>query len=139
MHARRFTVTEHRKLAQWAAACAKRVLPLFEKVHPEDFRPREAIAAVRLWLCGKVSVGEARRAAFAAHAAARKAKHPAAVAAARACGQAAGVAHVPGHAKHAAKYALKAAGDGQTEQARQKRHLPHTLRRKIFPADNRPR
>ena len=34
---------DHRLLAVWAADCAEHVLHLFEKIHPSDLRPREAI------------------------------------------------------------------------------------------------
>jgi hypothetical protein len=34
----------------FAADCAERVLPIFERAYPDDPRPREAIAAVRDWL-----------------------------------------------------------------------------------------
>ena len=100
-------LADQKKLALWAADCAERVLPYFEAQQPDDTRPRQAIAAVRAWQRGELTVSQARAAAFAAHAAARETSG-AAIFAARAAGQAAGVAHVPGHARHAAAYALKA-------------------------------
>ncbi|MNI46192.1 hypothetical protein D3C73_1006430 [compost metagenome] len=54
-------------------------------------------------------MSEARKAAFAAHAAARDTNYAAACEAARASGHAAATAHVPGHAIHAATYEAKAA------------------------------
>jgi hypothetical protein len=92
-----------------AAACAVRVLPLFEGKYPRDDRPREAIEAARAWVRGEVSMSEVRAAAFAAHAAARDADDDAARAAARAAGHAAATAHVVAHAVHAAAYADTAA------------------------------
>lgn len=99
----------HHALALEAAACAERVLPLFEQVRPHDTRPRTALATLRAWVQGQASMVACRQAAFAAHAAARATSQPAAVAAARAAGQAAAVAHMYTHGPHAAAYAAKAA------------------------------
>ncbi|WP_022826336.1 putative immunity protein [Hymenobacter norwichensis] len=99
---------EHHALALEAAACAERVLPFFEQMHPDDARPRLALATLREWVQGQASMMACRQAAFAAHAAARTASQPAAVAAARAAGQAAAVAHMYTHAPHVVSYAAKA-------------------------------
>lgn len=99
---------DHQSLALWAADCAEHVLPYFEERYPEDNRPREAIEAGRAWARGEITVGKAREAAFAAHAAARAADDSTAIAVARASGHAAATAHVVGHARHAATYAVKA-------------------------------
>ncbi|WP_158679797.1 putative immunity protein [Deinococcus sp. NW-56] len=99
----------HRALALAAADEAARVLPLFEAACPTDPRPREAIEAARAWARGEITVPQARKSAFAAHAAAREAPGEAAKAAARAAGHAAATAHVPTHAPHAAAYARRAA------------------------------
>ena len=55
--------------------CAERVLPLFEKCHPEDKRPRWAIETARRYARGEASAEEmaAARAAWAASDAARAA------------------------------------------------------------------
>jgi hypothetical protein len=100
---------EQRTLVAWAADCAEQVLPLFEQQVPGDDRPRRAIEAGRAWSRKEISMSEARKAAFAAHAAARDAGNEAATAAARAAGHAAATSHVTGHAIHAATYAAKAA------------------------------
>lgn len=99
---------DHHQLALWAAECAEHVLPLFDRSQPDDDRPRLAIQAGRGWITGKITMVEARAAAFAAHAAAREATDEAARAAARAAGHAAATAHVPSHARHAANYAVAA-------------------------------
>ena len=124
--------------ALWAADCAERVLPCFETQCPDDERPRNAVEAGRAWARGQISCGEARKAALAAHAAARDADDPAARAAARAAGHAVATAHVAGHARHAAAYAVKAvthaAGTTDAEAAATKerewqvRRLPKHLR-----------
>ncbi len=98
----------HHALALEAAACAERVLPLFEEAHPHDGRPRKAVATLREWVKGQARMMDCRKAAFAAHAAAMAAHQPAAIAAARAAGQAAAVAHMYTHAPHVAAYAAKA-------------------------------
>jgi hypothetical protein len=107
----------HRLLAAWAADCAEHVLPLFDD-HIQDERPRRAVAAARKWAEGGIKVGEAQKAAVAAHAAAREAGHPAAIAAARATGHAAATAHCADHSLGAAHYALKAvAANGGSPEA----------------------
>ncbi|MBA7479526.1 hypothetical protein ES707_14960 [subsurface metagenome] len=97
-------------MATWAADCAERVLPFFEKAYPEDDRPRKAIEACRTWVrTGVFKMDEIRGASLGAHAAAREAKeNDAACFAARAAGQAVATAHVSQHAFGGAYYALKA-------------------------------
>jgi hypothetical protein len=99
----------HHALALWAALCAEHTLFLFEQYAPNDMRPRHALETVRAWVRDEAAMVTCRRAAFAAHAAAREATDPIATAAARATGQAAAVAHMWNHAPHAAEYAAKAA------------------------------
>ncbi|WP_145322212.1 putative immunity protein [Paenibacillus xylanexedens] len=99
---------DHHTLACWAAECAERVLPIFEAQQLEDRRARNAIAAGRGWIRGEITMVDARKAAFAAHAAAREADNVAASASSRAAGHAAATAHVKEHAVHAATYAVKA-------------------------------
>lgn len=112
---------EHRELARWAAQCAERALPAFEAAHPDDPRPRAAIAAARAWANGAITVQAAREIAFLAHAAARESNGPAAAdAAARAAGHAAATAHLPTHAPHAADYAARAAADPADERCWQR-------------------
>ena len=95
------------------AACdaAETALPIFEGILPDDVRPRAALDAGRAWASGTATMTAARRAAFAAHAAARDAKTQGSAAAefaARAAGHAAATAHVAAHAPHAAAYARRA-------------------------------
>ncbi len=137
---RKFTRQDQRLLAVWAADCAGRALPFFEKAHPEDGRSRKALEACRAWVrTGVFRMADIRRASLSAHAAAREAKEdgPARFAA-RAAGQAVATAHVPQHAFGAAYYALKAVAaanpaDAGAEIARelkwQTRHLPKNLRK----------
>lgn len=99
---------EHHNAALQAADWAEAVLGLFESENPEDMRPRDAISAARAWTRGELSMPDARKAAFAAHAAARQAVSPAAIAAARSAGHAAATAHVATHAPHALSYSRKA-------------------------------
>lgn len=101
---------EHRALALWAARCAERVLPLFEKKHPGDDRPRRALAVARAYARGEIdfSMRMVREASLSAHAAARAADDPVARAAARASGQAVAMLHIPRHACGAAAYAIAA-------------------------------
>lgn len=112
--------SDHQLLALWAADCAEHVLPFFESVQPDDERPRAAIAAVRAWMHGKVSMSQSRAAGGHAMAAARMLSGSARFAA-FAAGQAGVVAHVAAHELGAAAYAIKAvqaaAQKGQAEEA----------------------
>ena len=107
---KKYSKEDQKALATWAAACAERVLPLFEKVCTNDDRPRKAIEQCREWVrTGVFSMAVIRGASLAAHAAARDViDNKAACYAARAAGQAVATAHVPQHAFGSAYYALKA-------------------------------
>lgn len=100
---------DRRVVAEWAAGCAERVLPLFEAEAPGDERARDGIARARAFARGELdAAGEIRR-RFVAGRASQAATSPAGKAAAWAAGQAAGVAHMGAHALGAAAYAAKAA------------------------------
>jgi hypothetical protein len=140
---KQYSREDQRALATWAADCAERVLPFFEKAYPQDDRPRQAIEVCRTWVrTGVFHMAEIRGASLAAHAAAREAKeNDAACFAARAAGQAVATAHVPQHAYGGAYYALKAiaAADPETaevnttkEHSWQSRRLPENLRQEIM-------
>ncbi len=131
------TDADHRLLALWAALCAEHVLDLFEEAMPGDTRPRDAIAQVRAWARGEVTMTESRTAAGHANAAARDLRG-AARHAAFAAGQAAAVAHVAAHELGTAAYAIKAvraaAPDEDAERAGmiecrwQREQLPEAIR-----------
>jgi len=99
--------SDHRLLAVWAATCALHVLYLFERDRPNDDRPRRAIEQAFAWAREEIGMTEARRAACAAHAAARDVSG-AAREAARAAGHAVAVAHMADHELGAAAYAIRA-------------------------------
>lgn len=120
------TEKEHKQLTFWAAECAGHVLYIFEQ-NSKDARPRNAIEAAKAWSRGEIKIGEARKFAFAAHAAARETNNLNAKAAARAAGHAAATAHVSTHAKYAAQYAIKAAFDKEMELNWQKSLTPEKL------------
>ena len=106
---------DRRIVAAWAADCAERVLPLFEREAPDDIRPRDAIERTRAFSRGELdAAGEIRR-RFVAGRAAHDVS-PAAAAAAKSAAQAAGVAHMGAHALGAAAYAAKAAGLASAEK-----------------------
>ena len=102
--------SEHKTLAVWAVDCVERVMPYFEEAYPEDRRPRKALDALQAWIdTGLFKMADIRKAALAAHAAAREVgEDNAARSAARAAGQAVATAHVPTHSIAAANYALQA-------------------------------
>jgi len=131
---KKYNKQDQRLLAIWAADCAERALPFFEKAYAKDDRPRKAIEACRTWIrTGLFKMADIRRASLAAHAAARESKeNNAACFAARAAGQAVATAHVPQHAFGAAYYALKVVAANSANIAKelnwQSRHLPKNLR-----------
>jgi hypothetical protein len=135
------TDADHRLLALWAATCAEHVLHHFEALQPADTRPKEAIAQVRAWASGEVTMLQARAAGGHAMAAAR-ALNGAARHAAYAAGQAAAVAHVAAHELGAAAYAIKAAraaapkGEeelvGRRECQWQREQLPAAIRELVL-------
>ena len=139
---KKFNKQDQRALAIWAADCAERLLPIYEKAYLKDDRPRKAIEACRTWVrTGVFKMVDIRTASLAAHASAREAKeNNAACFAARAAGQAVATAHVPQHAFGAAYYALKiaAANPDNAEAAIAKeldwqtRRLPKHLRQEIM-------
>ncbi|MCC6981880.1 MAG: hypothetical protein IT535_01285 [Bauldia sp.] len=101
---------EHRAIGLQAAKDASALLMLFEAEHPDDARPREALAALRAWASGerRLSMAEVRRLSLGSHAAARGARTEAAKQAARAIGHAVAVWHVPSHAAGVPYYGEKA-------------------------------
>ncbi len=134
------TDEHHHLLAEWAAACAEHVLPLFTAARPDDPRPRHAIAAARDWARGEVRMMPARAAGGHAMGAARDLSGAPRYAA-YAAGQAACVGHVAEHDLGAAAYAVKAARaastgrpEGEAEAARrrelawQREQLPAAVR-----------
>ena len=78
-----------RVLGNWAADCAERALPVFEKHAVSDTRPRAAIEGVRVFAGGGKRTAQLRSLALAAMAAAREVGDLSAAAAARAAGLAA--------------------------------------------------
>ena len=103
-------------LLLWCADVAEHVLPIFEKEKPSDERPKEAIKAAKEFVNGNMKVGEARKYAFKAHAAAREAGNEKATFAARSCGHAIATAHVLKHSIPCSDYAVKAAEDSERER-----------------------
>ena len=135
------TDSDHQRLALWAASCAERVIVLFESARPDDPRPRQAIKQARAWVCGEVTMSQARTAGGHAMAAARDLSGPARHAG-YAAGQAAVVAHVAAHELGAAAYAIKAAraaapeGEGESagrlECRWQRDQLPEAIRELVL-------
>jgi hypothetical protein len=139
---KKYSRQDQRLMATWAADCAERVLPFFERAYPGDDRPRNAIEACRAWVrTGVFKMAEIRGSSLAAHAAAREAReNKPAFFAARAAGQAVATAHVPQHAYGSAYYALKAVAAANPADAGEKvaqelnwqsQHLPGHLRQEI--------
>ncbi|MCX6063361.1 MAG: hypothetical protein NTV26_04110 [Caldiserica bacterium] len=82
-----------RVLGNWAADCAERALPVFEKHAGSDTRPRAAIEGIRVFARGGKRTAELRSLALAAMTAAREVGDPAGATAARAAGLAASSAY----------------------------------------------
>jgi hypothetical protein len=127
-----------REVARYAAECAQEVLAIFERAHPTDPRPRDAIDVAWAFARGGKRGKALRDSAWAAQKAARDAATAAAGHAARAAMCAASAAylhpladahqvkHILGAAAHAARAAELLAGDDRAvgaahiEQARQR-------------------
>ncbi len=78
------TLKSLRALGSWAADCAERALPIYEKHADSDSRPRAAIGGIRVFAAGGRRTTQLRTLALSAYAAAREADDPAAAAAANA-------------------------------------------------------
>ena len=104
----RLTTWNERTARLFAADCAEHVLPIFEKKHPGDSRPRDAIAVARRFANGEATRKELDAARAAAWAAARAAAW---AAAGDAAGAAAGAAAwaAAGDAARAAAWAAAGA------------------------------
>jgi hypothetical protein len=87
------TLESLRALGSWAADCAERALPVYEKHAGSDSRPRAAIEGIRAFAAGGRRTAQLRSLALSAFSAAREAHDPAAAAAARAAGLAASSAY----------------------------------------------
>lgn len=140
----KYSRDDQRALAVWAAECAERVLPIFEKTCPKDDRPRKAIEACRAWVrtgVFKMVVIRGACARSACRSTRSVIENDTACFAARAAGQAVATAHVTQHAYGAAIYALKAiaAADPASTEAKvanernwQSRRLPENLREEMM-------
>jgi len=116
------SMDELREIARYAAQCAIRALPIFEREVPGDSRPRDAIDSAFTFAAGGRRTNALRTSAWVAYRAALEASSPAAVDAAHAACQAAAAAflhplarahqvkHVLGSAAHAARAAEIDAG-----------------------------
>jgi hypothetical protein len=134
---------ELREITGYAADCAWRALPIFERNLPADSRARDAIDAARTFAGGGKRTAALRMSAWAAFKAAREATTPAALDAARAASHAAAAAylhpkasahqvkHILGAAAHAARAAELTSGDDQSVGAEHLawalRHAPSTV------------
>lgn len=110
-----------------ACDCAELSLPLFEKKHANDKRPRNAIETAREWANGKATIAEVRDAAHdAAHDAAYAAAHAAAYAA-----YTAHAAHAAAEAAHAAADAADAADAAHAAHAARLRECADICRKRL--------
>lgn len=99
---------DRRVLARWAAACAERVLPLFDADAGAVREIRDAVERTRRYSHGESSAADEIGKRMVAVKAAKAATTAAGAAAARSVAQAAAVAHMGAHALGAAAYATKA-------------------------------
>ncbi len=132
---------QHRELMAWAIACADHVLTLYgERV---DSRLIIALKVADEWRLGNASVGDARKAAGAAHDVARNASDPVAVAVARAVGHAVATSHMAEHSLGPVVYGLKAmkgaGGSVESEWQWQTKHLPPDVKELVLSALEAPR
>ncbi len=136
------TPQEHRQLAEWAVACVRHGIRNL-KVQEVDERIAQALDTARQWIAGEAAVGDARKAAVAAHATARGTDDAILKNLARAAGHAVATAHMADHAPGAAAYVLKACkavgGDDLVAQelAWQQAQLPEAVRERVLSAYSR--
>ena len=98
----------HRSLILWALELAEETARVLAEKHPEDHRPREAIAVSRAWASGEIKMPIAKQAILNCHAMAKELAHPADIARCHAVGQACSVVHPAGHALGYPMYELTA-------------------------------
>jgi hypothetical protein len=125
---------QHFQLILWSCACAEHILPLFGEIIDE--RLLHALFIAKQWAIGEATVGDARKASVAAHAAAREQTNPVSTAIARAVGHAVATAHMADHCLGGAIYALKAvkyAGKSIDEERKwQNEKLPQEIRELVL-------
>lgn len=106
------SMAELRIVARYAAESAQVVLAVFEDTHPDDSRPRAALAAAREFIDGAPRTRLQRVASMDAHRAAKDAATEAARLAAQAAGDAASAAYLHPIAKaHQVGHILRAAAN----------------------------
>ena len=100
------TIENHKLLIIWAIKCVEHAIEIgFLK--NIDQRALNAIQIAKEWEKGKVTVGDARNAAFSAHNAARENPEQFDKAIIRACGHTVATAHMADHSLKAKEYILK--------------------------------
>jgi hypothetical protein len=106
------TTDELRVVARFVAETADELLPVFENAHPDDARPRAAVAAAWLFVQGAPRTKLQRVASMEAHRAAKEAPTEASRLAAQAAGDAASAAYLHPIAKaHQVGHILRAAAN----------------------------
>lgn len=128
------TMQQHRDLLQWASNSVKHVLAR----NGEQFNHSllEILEVGYAWQQGKASVGQARKAAFAAIAVAKQLDDPVKIALTRAAGHAVAVAHMADHALKATDYGLKALPKSERaiELQWQNEQLPDSIKTLVLTA-----
>lgn len=103
------SVEELRLVARHVADTADALLPIYERAHPDDPRPRRAVDAARVFIAGAPRSGLQRSASMDAHRAAAEADTESARLAAQAAGDAASAAYLHPIAKaHQVGHILRA-------------------------------
>ncbi len=102
------TKQKHRTLVMWALDCATVPLAQFERVYPQELRPRKALELAEAWARGKIKMPAAKRAILDAHAAAKEIDDVVCAALCHAIGHAAATVHVETHALGLPFYELTA-------------------------------
>lgn len=116
------SMDELREIAGYAAECASRALPIFEREVPADSRPRDAIETAFAFAAGGERTNALRKSAWAAYSAALETRDPAAVDAAHAASQAAAAAFLHPLARaHQVKHAGCGSACGTRSRDRRRR------------------
>jgi len=132
---RRVDSWDQRAMVRFAADCAAHVLPIFERKHPKDGRPRKAIQAARKWARNprEKNAAASSYAAAASYAASSAASYAASSAYAASYGASYAASYAASYgasyaASSAASYAASSASYAAQERAWQTKRFRHYIK-----------
>ena len=88
----------HRTIVLWSFELAEEAIKKLEAAHPGETRPRNTLAASRLWAAGQIKMPAAKKEILSCHALSRELQSPEEIALCHAVAQACSTVHTSGHA-----------------------------------------